>query len=119
MELFGVDIAEEIADAFEGDLLPAVLSSKTYGERDPNNPTGGIPSTSTDYPTEGIVTGYAERFIDGTTIREGDRRVTLLGKPLPVEPSQGDRVTIESLSYDILSVNRDAAAATYICHCRR
>ena len=114
-KLFGVDIAGLINKAMGGLLLPATLHSVTQGTRTPGSLTGGPNPTETDHTCRGFVSGYKDHQIDGTIIRQGDRKVTLLGasiKPAAV-PKPNDRVTIEEAAYTVIAVTRDPAAAIY------
>jgi hypothetical protein len=116
-DLFGLDIAGIVADAIDqaGGLLDVTLTKKTPGTRDPNDLTAGTHPTSTPYACEGVVSDYAARLIDSTLVATGDRRVVILGATLPpdIVPAPGDQVTIESLTYDVVRVTRDPAAASY------
>lgn len=120
MKLFGVDIAKEIASGMAGGLLPAQLVRSTPGTRDPLDPTAGTaPSTST-FSCRGFLDEYADDQFDGTSVLRGDRKALLLGGTLPasVAPQPGDRVKIEGRTFSIVNVQRDPAAATYVCQAR-
>jgi hypothetical protein len=116
-DLFGLDLAGIVADAIDqaGGLLGVTLTKKTPGTRNPADLTAGTNPTSTPYACEGVVSDYTTRLIDGTLVATGDRRILILGATLPagVVPSSGDQVTIESLTYDVVRVTRDPAAASY------
>lgn len=122
MKLFGVDIAKEVNRAAGSGLLPATLTVVTAGERVPGRLAHGTEPTTEDYPCRGVLEDYTERQIDGDIVRVGDRRVLLLGASISggaVVPKPTDRITIESVEYTIARVERDPAAATYVCQVRR
>lgn len=116
-ELFGVDIAQEIADAFSGQLRVGTLNKQISGTRTPGSLTAGTNPTETAHTFDGFL-----------EIREVRRPDQLGAQPLSVltiiansisptaEPEVNDRVTIESLTLDITEIlNRDPAAAVFEC----
>ena len=120
-DLFGVDIKGEIADAFRGELVTATLTKVTPGTRDPANPTQGTSPTTSDFTAEGIIEDYADRNIDGSLVKVGDRKVLLIAGLIASSqvPTPNDRITIEGSQYDVIRVERDPAEATYTCQVRR
>lgn len=119
-DIFGTDIAGEIADAFSGQLIPLTLASRTAGTRTAGNLTGGTNPTTATATGEGIIDDYTNREIDGTRVRTGDKKILIIGKSLSplLVPKPGDDVTIEGSTYRIIRVKRDPAAATYTCQSR-
>ena len=120
-DLFGLDIAGIVADALTsaGGLAAATLVKIYPGSRVPGALTGGVNPTSTSYTTTGILETRAERDWAGSGWTMTERKkatITLVGKPLTdagVTPEAGDRVTLEAVTYEIITVDRDPAAATY------
>lgn len=121
-DLFGLDIAGIVASAIDsaGGLLAVTLTKMTPGTRNPLDPTAGTNPTSTPYTCEGVISDYANRQIDGTLVKTGDRQVLILGATLPagIVPGPNDHVTIEGLPYDVVRVTRDPAAAAYTLQVR-
>jgi hypothetical protein len=116
--LFGLDIAGIVESAISaaGGLLPATLIVVTPGTRTPGSVSAGTNPTSTDYACKGLVSDYAVGQIDNTLVQQGDRKVLLIARSIgggAVEPKPSDRVTIESRTYTVIAVTRDAAAAAY------
>ena len=120
--LFGIDIAQEVADAFDsaGGLNAGVLEKVTRGARDPANPTAARDRTPTNHNFQG--------FIEHRTVLEADTAVarsipqmTIIGKsvrPLVV-PEVGDKATISSLTFNLVRLIRnDPADATYVFEVR-
>lgn len=120
-KLFGKDIAKTMAGALGKHLLPATLTSKTPGTRTAGALTAGTNPDESTASAKGIIDDYSEGLIDGTLIRQGDRRVLLLGGTISggVVPKPGDQVTIEGDTYNVIRVARDPAAATYTLQVRR
>lgn len=116
--LFGVDIQAEVAAAFKGQLVPAVLTKVSKGARLPN-PTGGFAISETDYDCEGFIEDNEEVRFGGTLISQGGRFVSLIGGSIDsgnVYPEAGDKITIEGKTYEITEIaGRDPAAAVYKC----
>lgn len=117
-KLFGVDIQGLVAKNLGPGLLVATLSKVTGQTR--TDGTGGLQPTTDDYNCKGFISDYNDYQLNGTLILTGDRQVLLLGGTLPnnIVPKSGDKVTIESLQYNIIRVKRDPAAATYTCQVR-
>lgn len=114
-KLFGLDIAKIVNDSIAGagGVLDATLTSIT-----PQTPSSGnaiIPSIPTQHACKGFIDDYKDSEIDGTIVRKGDRKVTLLGASITpsVAPKTNDQVSIEGDTYDVQEVTRDPAGATY------
>lgn len=116
--LFGIDIAGELNKAMGSGLLPVVLTKSVKGTRTVGSLTAGTQPTSTTYTGRGFIDDYTDKQITGTTIVTGDRKVSILGASISVIPAANDRVTIEGLTYNIIKVKRDPAAAVYECQVR-
>lgn len=118
-DLFGLDIATIVHDAFKGQLVEATLKSVAEGTRTAGNLAAGRALTFTDHVTEGILSDYTDFQVDGTRIRRGDRKVLLLAKPLlAVVPKTEDQIVIEGATFNVINIERDPAAATYECQVR-
>ncbi len=115
-KLFGLDIAKIVADSIKsaGGVLDATLISVTPGTGTDAEPNSFKPTTTT-HSARGFIDDYRDSQVDGTIVRRGDRRVTLLGATIspPVAPKTNDRVTIEGFTFDVQKVRRDPAGATY------
>lgn len=75
------------------------LKRQTPGAYNPA--TGTATSTYTDYATTAAVFDYAQRYIDGTLIKQGDKQAYCAPG---VEPVQGDRFTWNGATYTIVAV---------------
>ena len=121
-KFLGVDIDGIIGRAFKGKTSKATLTKFTTGKRTGTNLAGGTNDTPVKFKAEGFASEYKQHFIDGTTIKKGDRKVLLFGTLIEklTVPEPGDHITIEGVEYRIQAqgVTRDPAKATYTCHCR-
>lgn len=129
-ELFsvdGIDVAALVTEHLGPRVLPcALIRPGAPGQRDPANPTKAPqPGPPTQYPCRGFIEDFSTFSIDGTLIKAGDRKVTLLGNTIAkgtVEPEGGvnkDQVTVEGKTWAVHRVlSRDPAAATYVLQVR-
>lgn len=117
--LFGLDIAALLRDGINsaGGVLTGTLTVVTPGSRTPGDVAAGTNPTTTVHAFEGFVDDRAEVRVNGTLVRAGGRIVSILGASLPtgVAPASSDRVTIEGVTYTVLGVSSDPAAAVYEC----
>lgn len=117
--LFGIDIAGIIAQEIGPGVLDATLIVVTPGTRSTNS-TAGTNPTTVSISGKGFIEDYEDNQIDGTLVKKGDRRITLIANTfagLPV-PKSNDKIEIENATYTIQRVKRDPAAATYTCQSR-
>lgn len=121
MGLLDGDIARAVRNGLKsaGMYKPATLVKVTAGSRTVGNPAAGTNPTESSVTCEGFVTTTRKQFIGGTLVESGDRVVVLFGDSLgSVIPTTRDRLTIESVTQQIVGTERDAASATYTCLCR-
>lgn len=121
-DLFGIDIAGEIAQAFSGQLVIGTLTKVVSGTRTPGNLTGGTNPTTSSHSFEGFIENRTNKRRDGTLVSSTGEFVTILGASVSPSavPEQGDGINIESVDYRIIEITgRDPAAATYECRVER
>lgn len=117
-QLFGVDIAQEVADGFSGQLLAVTLTRQPISDYDSVADEEIKPSPTT-YTSEGVVEQYDSRMITEGLVQRNDRKITILAKPLGTTPQPGDQdnepdqVTIKGETFTVISVEKDPADATY------
>lgn len=75
--------------------------------------TGTIVKTVADSATRCLLMNYSDYFINGETIKRGDRRALLKGD-LDPEPKTGDRLVIATVTYEIMDVQKIELAGTNI-----
>lgn len=116
--LFGEDIAGQIAKEMGPLLLQFRLLKKQVGARTPGNLAAGPPVTFRPFSCRGILDTYKNDRREGTNIPNGTPVALILGDTLPkgVIPTPGDRLIAEGATYDITApIERDPDAASYIC----
>lgn len=105
--LFGVDIAGQLAQALGGQLVPGVLTKITPGTRTPGDPLSGTNPVRVSYNFEGFY-----------EVSKDSKYISILTKSLPndIVPQETDQLRIEGVIYNILSdPSRDPAEALYMC----
>jgi|TARA_Y100000310_G_scaffold160698_2_gene160497 hypothetical protein len=119
--LFGADIAGIVHRNISAGVLPAVLIRQIQGPAsDPTNLTKPLPTDEIHHPCNGFIDDYSDMARDGTAITDKDRKITLIGDSISggVAPAVGDGIIIEDVTYNIMHVKRDPAAAVYECRCQ-
>jgi hypothetical protein len=122
----GIDVAGLVAEHLGPRVLPCVLYKPgAPTARDPARPSKGPqPGAPTPHKCRGFIEDFSTASVDGTLIKAGDRKVTLLGATIEggVEPEGGvnkDQVLVEGKVWSVHRVvSRDPAAATYILQVR-
>lgn len=119
--LFNVDIAGILNTAMGPLMLAATLTKTTPGTRTAGSLGAGTNPQTADYAARGFTESYADREIDGTLIKSGDRKISLFGASIASSqvPAPNDRITIESTQFVVVRVERDPAGALYTAQCRR
>lgn len=122
-ELFGVDIAGILADAFDGQLPEVTITRRPAGARQAGNLTGGLQPGA---PIVRTCAGFFEDFT-GTPppsieLELNDRKAVLIGDTIPADilPFRlNDEITIEGETlFNVKVLSRDPAAAVYMLLCR-
>lgn len=121
-DLFGLDIKGIVADAITsaGGLVSGTLTEIVTGART-GDITGGKAHTETVHTfTDGILSGYSDDEINGTTIQKGDQQILIIAGSLSsaVVPETNWKVAIEGKTYRVVNVSRDPAEATYALQVR-
>jgi hypothetical protein len=89
------------------------LGSVTDGAYDPA--TGEAAPAATAHAITAAVFDYPQRFIDGTLIRTGDKRVLASPVGLAVEPKPGDTLTDSAGKvYQVIDAKATAPAGTVV-----
>lgn len=115
-------IARQLAKGLGKHVKPATLIKPTNTTRTTGAVSGGLNPTEASYAAKGWVEAYEARFIDGTTVKIDDRRISLLGATISSGqvPTAGDKITIESATYRVIGVpGRDPDSAVYECQGRK
>lgn len=120
--LFGIDIAQEIATAFAGLLVPGTLIKRVASARTPGSLTAGTNVASTSYTFNGFIDNQTEVAIGGTLTTVSGEFVSILTKSITpaAVPEKGDIISIEGIRYTIVEIEaRDPAGALYKCRVER
>jgi hypothetical protein len=118
------DIAGIVGTAIVGAGMTrdAVLTKTTSGTRIPGALTRGTNPTTQDFAAQGIVQDKTRMLAAGTLLADATRVIRLFASTIEggAEPMPGDRITIEDETSVIVAggVNRDPAAATFVCQCK-
>jgi hypothetical protein len=108
-------LAARLTDALAAADIPYdVVIQRTETDDDPFNPT----TTVVDHAASGWSDSYDARDIDGTLIRQSDVKAFILCSSLDITPATTDKYVANSITYTIVSVQRDPAGACWIVQAR-
>ncbi len=85
------------------------LKRQTAGAYDPV--LGYAPITTTSLATTAAVFAYAQKYIDGTLILQGDQQAYMAPA---VEPKQGDLLSWQGKDYQVVAVKPVSPAGTLV-----
>lgn len=103
------DEMAEVADEMLAEFgQGCTLSSVTIGDYDPA--TGGASTTATSQTVTGAIFDYPQRFIDGTLILTGDKRVLVSPIGVTGAPKPGDTLTAGGIDYRVVDAKATAPA---------
>lgn len=108
-------LASATATAFTvlGDIPADILIRRTEtGEYDPVSGEY-TDEVVTDYPCQGILTGYNDFLIDGTRIKTGDRKLSIRQAEISIRPTVSDQVVLDGETWGIMNVEADAASVLW------
>lgn len=122
IKIAGIDVSGLIKKEIGQNVLKdpahvAVLTTFTLGTRT-GNLTGGTERPSTDSTGKGFIDETKIESVKGTLVKDGETIVNLIGDSFTAVPKINDHILIESTLYVIKVLDRDPAAAMYICLCR-
>ena len=110
-ELFGIDLAGAIGDAFDGQMLTGTLRKTMVTGRDAY---GDPITTTTDYAVQGFKGSYDVITIATAGIPATDAKITLFASLCAAVPAMGDKLQLEGEWFQIRQdIARDPANATY------
>ncbi|MGB6080224.1 MAG: hypothetical protein WBF99_12270 [Xanthobacteraceae bacterium] len=100
-----------IGSALKAVFLDAVLTRETPGEGgDPFDPPA---PTVTPYSCKAIVEGYSDYFKKNGLVGAKDRKVLVLATSLAVKPEPGDLITVQNVTFSVVTVATDPATAVW------
>jgi hypothetical protein len=110
-------LAQRLVDIYGKAITLREFTGNTY---DPS--TGTNTPSYTDHAATGVITSFAERLIDGSSIKAGDLSVTVPAKDLTFDPSTEDKVRVNGQDWSIVNPSRTYSGeqvATYQLQIRR
>lgn len=115
---FGVDIQQQVADAFRGNVATGTLTKRAPGSRTPGDLTAGTNPSETSYTFDGFL--EVKRVRAEGEVNASERSVlTIIAGSLEggtIAPAAGDRATIDGLTVTVSEIlERDPATAVYEC----
>lgn len=103
-------------------VKPATLIKVSNTTRTAGAVSGGLNPSETGYRARGWLEAYDEKLVDGTTVLQGDVKISLLAATIASaqRPQTGDKITIEGTTYRVIAVpGRDPDAAVYKAQARK
>jgi hypothetical protein len=94
-------LAQRLVNTYGKAITLREFTGNTY---DPS--TGTNTPSYTDHAATGVITSFAERLIDGSSIKTGDLSVTVPAKDLTFDPSTEDKVTVNGEDWSIVNPSR-------------
>lgn len=115
-------IQKELAEAFDSDLADAVKTfTGSYviegDDWDPVTETGN--DITVEYTGRGILDNYNLNCIDGVNILNSDTLLIALANEVTDKPDIDHKITIDGVSYKVISVQVDPVGAHYDIQLRR
>jgi hypothetical protein len=90
-----------ISSAFKNLFYDAVMTvDMPQVSPDPADP---LPPVPTDYPCKAYVEKYSAYYRANSLVEASDRKVIVLAKSLTIEPVNGARITVNGITFTIIS----------------
>ncbi len=103
--------SKRLADKFGATLVLTYVSAPTLDAA-----TGIVTTTETTATVRGIVENYSEfDLLTDPAIEAGDLKVTISAQGI-TEPAPEDRVTIDSVEYDVIDVTHHESGTTDVMY---
>lgn len=76
-----------------------------------------LPETTTlEYPCKAVVSNYSESVLNGSAIKQGDKKIIVAASGLAIEPAVTDVIVCNSVAYNIVAVSVVSPAGTPIIY---
>ena len=105
------DLPAEIAHALGDVFREGVL--KVPGARNSDGQGGWISSAPSSHPCKALVDDFSDYRRQANGIPANDRKIIILAATVAVEPKVGHTINAEGRDWQIVSLVRDPARATY------
>lgn len=110
------ELKADIDAAFTGQLRAGTLHHALPSV--PDGAGGTIGGGTEDYAFEGIRGSFGTIAHGIGGVPRSNEQIEILASSCAVVPARLDTLTIESMTFQILDVQRDPAAAWYVCNCQ-
>ncbi len=85
--VLGIDWDADMAETFADELGDVLFTKTTIGAYSEADPLGAPSNVLTNYAARGLVFGYAQEFVDGERVKQGDYKVTILLATIKTSPA--------------------------------
>lgn len=99
------DMAQTALEIIEEYGVEAAIARHDSGGSTPWNPVAG---GSTEYPCTVIVTYYVDSLLNGSSIKQGDKKIIVAAADLPITPTTTDTITVNGEKYSVVNVKNVA-----------
>lgn len=103
------EIATDLLTEFNQGTIKIIRD--TFPNAKPYDPGEPVP---TEYSFKGVTRGVSKKFVDGTFILESDLQATLAYSSEIVINPKTDRIKVDNIEYQILSVKNTPASGTIV-----
>ncbi len=73
-------------------------------------------SSIVEYPCKAVVSNYSESVLNGSAIKQGDKKIIVAASGLAIEPAVTDVIVCNSVAYNIVAVSVVSPAGTPIIY---
>ena len=103
---------------FDYEFKDAVVQASITQESNTNttyNPsTGTVTNSGTPVVNRGLLRRYKSKYIDHNKVQQSDRKLTLIQSEwLTYIPEEGDKVTIGSQEWNVVSITEDSVNVSW------
>jgi hypothetical protein len=110
------DLPDAIAEALDDVFRPAILL--VPGNKVSDGQGGWKSGPAVEYPCKALVDDYSDMRRATASIPAHDRKIIILAASVAVQPAVGQAIRAEGRDWQIISLLRDPAAATWECQGR-
>jgi hypothetical protein len=104
-------LAQRLVDTYGKAITLREFTGNTY---DPS--TGTNTPSYTDHTATGVITSFAERLVDGSSIKAGDLSIIVPSKNLTFEPSTEDKVTLNGQDWSVVNSSPEPSGEDFAAY---
>lgn len=112
--LLEIEKAMGTVGATGGDYIGTDRTLKKKTIVSPSNPTKSPITTTVSYTIRTLFTDYKDYYVNGTTIKDGDRECIISLKELNIVPAIDDIIVDNSVDYKIIDLDLPEVGGTKI-----